>query len=182
MESAGNTTNSVSERIYADIKSAFMTYEKNGNKSTKDESEKIYTDRGQITRKAFSDIQNSIAERTEKEAASEKNNKEPDTYNEQKSMLTQQAENIKKINNTQIQTNPIKVEQKQFSLPKNIDSIKTELRTNGLNKTLSIYDIARKYNISYLNAQKILDELNTDHNGFIKEYKLPENSTISYKV
>jgi hypothetical protein len=33
-----------------------------------------------------------------------------------------------------------------------------------------------------MKAREILDKVNQDSNGFVREYKLPENSTISYKV
>ena len=164
---------SVSRQILADMRTAFHSYAKNSDNSVKAEEE-TYTNNGQITRKALSDINNSIEIKA----------KEAEAQEETATTQDQQGNVSNQINNTQTQenTNVNQVEVKQFTLPKNTQTIIAELKRNGLNRTLSAYDIADKYSITYMKAREILDELNKDSNGYIREYKLPENSTISYKV
>ena len=67
------------------------------------------------------------------------------------------------------------------SLPKQKNAILYELR-NTMHTKYSAWDIARKYGISYMQAQEIFVDLNQDSNGVVKEFNLPENSTVSYLV
>ena len=67
------------------------------------------------------------------------------------------------------------------SLPKQKNAILYELR-NTMHSNYSAWDIAKKYGISYLQAQEIYVDLNSDANGVVKEFNLPTNSTVSYLV
>ena len=67
------------------------------------------------------------------------------------------------------------------SIPKQKNVILYELR-NTMHSTYSAWDIAKKYGISYMQAQEIFVDLNSDANGVVKEFNLPENSTVSYLV
>lgn len=170
-----SSASSVSKQVFAEIRAAFNAYSKNIQTSEDDENKKVYTDRGQVTRKALADIQENFPRKIETEDETE-----TETNDENTQVQTQSAQ----TNSTQTQetNNNVRVEAKQFTLPKNTDTIIAELKRNGLHRTLSAYDIADKYSISYMKAREILDKVNQDSNGFIREYKLPENSTISYKV
>ena len=66
--------------------------------------------------------------------------------------------------------------------PKQKQTILYELRSNAMNAKLTAWDIAKKYGLSYVQAQEIFIELNQDKNGIVKEFNLPENSTVSYLV
>ena len=66
-------------------------------------------------------------------------------------------------------------------LPKQKNAILYELR-NSMHLKYSAWDIAKKYGISYLEAQEIFIDLNRDANGVVKEFNLPNNSTVSYLV
>ena len=168
--------NRVSQQMLSEIKSAFRSYAQNQNAAvSNDDSDetKTYTNRGQITRKAYYDIQNAFPRNTE----TEENEKEPeDSIREDTINTTIQADN------TTAQQIAVRSEKPTYTLPKNTDSIISELKRNGMHKTMSAYQSADKYGISYMKAREILDKVNQDSNGFVREYKLPENSTISYKV
>lgn len=69
-----------------------------------------------------------------------------------------------------------------YSLSKQKNSILYELRSNAMQSKLTTWDIAKKYGISYIQAQEIFVELNQDNNGIVKEFNLPQNSTVSYLV
>ena len=43
-------------------------------------------------------------------------------------------------------------------------------------------DIADKYEISYQKATDIYKALNEDASGVVREFNLPDNSTVSYLV
>ena len=60
--------------------------------------------------------------------------------------------------------------------------ITSELRNNAKFATMTPFDIAREYKIPLRQAEDIYMMLNADKNGIVKELKLPENSTVSYKV
>jgi hypothetical protein len=51
-----------------------------------------------------------------------------------------------------------------------------------MHRTMSPYQIADEYGLSYIQAKDILDKVNTDSNGFVREYVFPEYSTVSFKV
>ena len=53
---------------------------------------------------------------------------------------------------------------------------------NTMHLKYSAWDIAKRYGISYLQAQEIFVDLNRDENGVVKEFNLPDNSTVSYLV
>jgi hypothetical protein len=69
-----------------------------------------------------------------------------------------------------------------IAFPKNNDTILAELRRNALHSMMTARDIAEEYNISYQKAMDIFKALNEDSNGVVKEFKLPENATVSYLV
>lgn len=164
-----SSSTSVSRQMYADMKSAFRAYAQNSAKSATAKETKTYKDNGQITRQAYYDMQNSFAER----------NKAAEKQERERAAEEEQANNSAKANDTQAQQ---KTEVQKFTLPKNTQTIISELRRNGLHRTMTEYDIAKEYNISYMKAREILDEVNKDANGFIREYNLPANTTVSYKV
>ena len=168
------SSSGVSRQIYADIKSAFRAYAQTSNrqKTEEENEEKTYADRGQLTRQVYRDIQSTLAER---QKASEKQETEQ-AAEETKNNAAVNTETAQAVQTQE------KVEVKTFTLPKNTQTIISELKRDGLHRTLSPYNIAEKYGISYMKAREILDELNKDSNGFVREYKLPENSTVSYKV
>lgn len=188
MSESLNSSTSVSRQIYADMKAAFSLYAKNSKNTTQTEEEqeeKVYADRSQITRKAFYDIEKAFPKNidSENKTEKEKNTQEQQVNNIEIKAQKQERANINNINNANNTTNSDnKVKAKNFSLPKSTDTIIAELKTNGLNKTMTAYQIAEKYGVSYMKAREILDELNRDKNGFVREYKLPKNSTVSYKV
>lgn len=182
-ESISASSNSVSRQVLADIKSAFRSYAENSKKETQTEEEqdkKVYADRGQITRKAYYDMEKAA---TDVASISEKRNSALAEQRE-KAIKDQQQEAAKKITNAskQEQAQTKKIEAKQISLSKSTETIVTELRRNGLHRTMTEYQVAKEYGVSYMKAREILEELNKDSNGFVREYKLPENSTVSYKV
>ena len=67
------------------------------------------------------------------------------------------------------------------SIPKQKQAILYELK-NTMHLKYSAWDIAKRYGISYLEAQEIFVDLNKDENGIVKEFNLPKNSTVSYLV
>ncbi len=69
-----------------------------------------------------------------------------------------------------------------YTNPKNKNSILYELRSSFSGSKLTAMEIAQKYGISYIQAQDIFVSLHQDSNGIVKEFKLPENSTVSYLV
>ncbi len=91
---------------------------------------------------------------------------------------------------TKTATDPLKVNRPDkdaatktasLNIPKQKNAILYELR-NTMHSKYSAWDIARKYGISYMQAQEIFVDLNQDTNGVVKEFNLPENSTVSYLV
>ena len=91
---------------------------------------------------------------------------------------------------TKTATDPLKVNRTDkdaatktasLNIPKQKNAILYELR-NTMHSKYSAWDIARKYGISYMQAQEIFVDLNQDSNGVVKEFNLPENSTVSYLV
>ena len=66
--------------------------------------------------------------------------------------------------------------------PKNNDTIITELKRHPLYFTMTARDIADKYEISYQKATDIYKALNEDASGVVREFNLPDNSTVSYLV
>lgn len=88
---------------------------------------------------------------------------------------------------TQTQSsNQVATEQKETSetTEKNMstDEILDELSRDGLSSTMTAQDIADEYGVSLMKAQEILDELNSDENGYVRENPAPDGATISYKV
>ena len=69
-----------------------------------------------------------------------------------------------------------------ITFPKNNDTIITELKRNPLYFTMTARDIADKYEISYQKATDIYKALNEDASGVVREFNLPDNSTVSYLV
>ena len=69
-----------------------------------------------------------------------------------------------------------------ITFPKNNDTIIAELKRNPMYFTMTARDIADKYEISYQKATDIFKALNQDANGIVKEFNLPQNSTVSYLV
>ena len=65
---------------------------------------------------------------------------------------------------------------------KSVYAITAELRNNAMSATMTPFDIAREYGIPLRQAEDIYMTLNADKNGVVKEQKLPENSTVSYRV
>ena len=186
-----STSSSVSSYILADIKSAFRSYAQNGNALTvnnESEETKTYTNNGQITRKAFNDIQKAFPrtvdteDNTETEETAQEqqtNTLQVNTQNQETTNTNNTANTINTANTTNENT---ATEVKTFTLPKNTDTIIAELKRNGLHRTMTAYQIADEYGVTYMKAREILDKVNQDSNGFIREYILPANSTISYKV
>ena len=91
---------------------------------------------------------------------------------------------------TKTATDPLKVNRTDkdaatktasLNIPKQKNAILYELR-NTMHSKYSAWDIARKYGISYMQAQEIFVDLNQDTKGVVKEFNLPENSTVSYLV
>ena len=171
-----STSTDVSRRVYADMRTAFRTYTQNSLNTASDESIKNYTENGQLTRRAFRDMQNNIAEKSQ---LADKEETKQASIREQQANNTSKVDDAAEANNAQAQE---KVEAKNFTLPKNTQTIISELKRNGMHRTMTEYDIAREYGISYMNARQILDEVNKDSNGFVREYNLPQNTTVSYKV
>ena len=67
-----------------------------------------------------------------------------------------------------------------LSMPKPKGVIMSELQRDPNRQFLTARDIAKKYNLSYIQAQDAFMELNADKNGIVKELNLPQNSTVSY--
>lgn len=184
-----STSGSVSRQILADIKSAFRSYAQNSNNSVQTEEEKTYKDNGQITRKAFNDIQKAFprtvdiddddTETDETSQVQQTNALQVSTQNQEKTSANNTSNIVDTENTANANTT---AEVKTFSLPKNTDTIIAELKRNGLHRTMTAYQIADEYGISYMKAREILDKVNTDKNGFIREYNLPANTTVSFKV
>lgn len=74
------------------------------------------------------------------------------------------------------------IELPSYTLPKTKDDILAELQRDALSYMMTINEIAEKYNISYMNALDIYKSLNEDASGVVREFNLPENSTISFLV
>ena len=170
-ESLSSST-SVSRQIYADLRSALRAY--GNNQSSAEEETRTYDNNGQIIRKAFSDIQSSLP----RTVTTKENTEQEETLTNK-----QTEETAVQTNNTQTtEQTSNKTEVKTITLPKSTETILTELKRNGLSRTKTAYQIADEYGITYMRARELLDKLNTDRNAFVREYNLPENSTISYKV
>ena len=103
-----------------------------------------------------------------------------------------QAQSALEINRPEVsaESNPLKVnlpdsetatKPASSSIPKQKQAILYELK-NTMHLKDSAWDIAKRYGISYLQAQEIFVDLNQDANGIVKEFNLPENSTVSYLV
>lgn len=157
-----------------------------------------------VTRKALSELMTRYRRNeTESEdvTAEDTQNNVNQTVLQQLDTSSQQAQSPLEIKRPDAETNtltvdtsslsnesPLKVkvpdkEKKQtaYSLPKQKSSILNELRNTKYLK-YSARDISKKYNIPYAQAQEIFFELNKDENGVVKEFKLPQNSTVSYLV
>ena len=167
------SSSSASNQTYADLRFAFNAYSKNSSQVSTEDSEesKVYKNRGQITRKALADIQSAFPRNIEVDSESEAEIVK-ETQAQVQSIQTQ-APNTPENNNVEI---------KPFTLPKNTETIISELKRNGLHRTITPYQIANEYGVSYMKAREILDKLNENSNGFVREYQLPQYSTISYKV
>ena len=190
------SSGSVSRQIFAELRTALDLYAKNkDNANKKEETEdtenaenaektnttKTRADRSQITRKVLKDIQKTFPQTVSSDVEQEMvSGLDTDKDMNTTEQIQFQAEQVKNFQSQQ--ANAVKIEVKQFNLPKNTDAIISEIKRNGLNRTMSAYQIADKYKLSYMKAREILDKMNTDSNGFIREYKLPENSTVSFKV
>ena len=79
-------------------------------------------------------------------------------------------------------TEETKDSDKPFKLPKDSGSILSELRRNAMHSMMTARDIANEYNIPYVQAQEIYLSLNEDSNGVVREFNLPDNSTVSFLV
>ena len=178
MTESSGSLQSVSHQMLADMRSALFSYAKNNKESDNEtEENKVYTDRNQITRRALSDIKSNFPRnsRTEEDVQDAEDKIRQDAAN-----TTIQVENAE-LRQADAEKN-IKVEIKNYTLPKNSSTIITELKRNGMHKTMSPYQIADEYGLSYIQAKDILDKVNTDSNGFVREYVFPEYSTVSFKV
>lgn len=91
----------------------------------------------------------------------------------------QSAESPLKIKNPETKT---VTKSANFNFPKQKSTILFELRSKGINSSLTARDIAKQYGLSYIQAQEIFVELNQDKNGIVKEFNIPYNSTVSYLV
>lgn len=160
-----------------------------------------------VTRKALSEL---MTRYSSSEAVSEKDVTEEDVQNEVNQIALQQLDTSSqpaqspleiKRPETDTEKNPLSVDtsslsdktplkinvsdtekkQTSYSVPRQKNAILYELK-NTMHLKYSAWDIAKKYGISYVQAQEIFFELNKDENGVVKEFNLPKNSTVSYLV
>ena len=181
-----STSASVSYSALSDLKSFFRSG--TGKSDSADSSaEKNKTTDNQknsdVTRKALTELltkYNSYSsESSEKKSDEETQKNEAKTNSlaiETPSSSEQTALTIK-VPETKTSTEPV-----SFNLPKNKNTILSELRLNAFSSRMSVREIAQKYGISYIQAQEIFIELNQDKNGIVREFNLPKNSTVSYLV
>lgn len=112
-----------------------------------------------------------------KSALSSSEIKIPDAKQMQTNTSSLSQQQSLKINASDTETKPA-----SLSFPKQKNTILNELRLNVLHQKYTAWDIARKYGISYIQAQEIFTELYQDNNGIVKEFSLPDNSTVSYLI
>ena len=178
MTDSAGSLKSVSHQMLADMRSALNSYAKS-SKDANDEAEekKVNTERNQITRRALSDIKSNFTRinRTEEDVQDAENKIRQDAANTTIQTVKTELRQTDALKN-------IKTEIKKYTLPKNSSTIITELKRNGMHRTMSPYQIADEYGLSYIQAKDILDKVNTDSNGFVREYVFPEYSTVSFKV
>ena len=193
----------------SDLRSYFRNGRiKSGNTDENLEEENKTTEtnkRSDVTRKALSEL---MSHYSSSEAVSEKDVTEEDVQNEVNQIALQQLDTSQTQSpleitrpETDTEKNPLQVDtsflsektplkvsvpdtktkQTSYSVPKQKNSILYELR-NSMHLKYSAWDIAKKYGISYVQAQEIFVELNQNENGVVKEFNLPKNSTVSYLV
>lgn len=71
---------------------------------------------------------------------------------------------------------------KTTTYPKTSDAILSELRRNAMHSMMTARDIAKEYNIPYSAAHDIFMSLNENQNGVVREFAIPNNSTVSFLV
>ena len=200
------STGKASINALSDLKSFFSG--RYGNEEGNDVEK--YEKRSDLTKKALADMMNKYgnynAESNSRNAYKNIQNNETQTNSLKidTSSLPEQSPLEISRPETNSETNPLQInvpsgseqsvleikipetktneEAASYSIPKTKNSILYELRSSYAGSNLTAIEIAQKYGISYIQAQDIFVSLHQDSNGIVKEFKLPENSTVSYLV
>ena len=200
------STGKASLNALSDLRSFFS-----GRYGNEEENEvKSYEKRSDLTRKALADVMNKYgnydAETNNRDAYKNIQNNETQTNPLKVDTSSLPEQSPLEINRPEIstETNPLQIhipsgegqhaleirvqetktdeETGSYSIPKTKNSILYELSSSYAGTRLTPIEIAQKYGISYIQAQEIFVDLHQDANGIVKEFKLPENSTVSYLV